>query len=129
PYDLTKVVNYEPSYMLGWSSDVYQKDVKQGFEEAEKIMDKHIRGEIIRQIPGDTYRNLNVRTRKHNITFKHLLLLMYVAAYTCNSRNLQVLVDDQTGTIRGQQPICWWKVALAVVVLAAVATAIYRLAK
>jgi len=127
PYDLEQVVNYDSQYLLGWHSEVYQKDVKEGFEVAEEIMDGYIRSEIIRTIPGDTYRNLLVHTRKHSITYKHLLLPLYIAAYLYEGKSYQVVVNGQSGKISGEKPLSWIKITLATVAVLAVATALYFL--
>ncbi|MBX3102544.1 MAG: hypothetical protein KF690_08555 [Bacteroidetes bacterium] len=129
PYDLKKVVNYDTQYILGWKSEVYQKDVKEGFGMAEGIMNGYIRTEIIKQIPGDTHRNLHINTHKHDITFKHLLLPMYIAAYQYNNKSFQVLVNGQTGKISGQKPLSWMKITLAVLTVVAVAVGIYFLTR
>lgn len=129
PFPLDQVVNYEAKFLLGWKSEVYGVDVKEGYEVAEDIMDGYIRDEIIKTIPGDTYRNLNVHTRFSNITFKHILLPVWVCAYLFNNKSYQVLINGQTGKIAGQKPISWIKVTLAVLVVAAVAFAIWYFTK
>lgn len=125
PYDLKQVVNYNTQYLLGWRSEVYQKDVKEGFDVATGIMDDYIRAAIVKQIPGDTYRNLSVHTRKHNITYKHLLLPLYVAAYQYKGKTFQVVVNGQNGKISGEKPLSWIKITLAVLAVAAIAATLY----
>jgi hypothetical protein len=129
PYDLAKVVNYDTQFILGWQSEVYQKDVQEGYKVAEGIMEDYIRSAVIKQIPGDTHRNLHINTHRHDITFKHLLLPMYIAAYQYNNKSFQVLVNGQTGKISGQKPLSWIKITLAVLAVAAVAVGIYLLTK
>lgn len=129
PFPLQEVVNYEPNFLLGWKSEVYGLDVQEGYQVAEDIMDGHIRQEIIKTIPGDTHRNLHVNTRYTNITFKHLLLPVWVCAYLYNKKAYQVLINGQTGKINGQKPISWIKVTLAVLVVAAIGFAIWYFTK
>lgn len=129
PFTLSSAVNYEPKFMLGWKSEVYAKDVKQGFAVAENIMDQFIEKEIIKQIPGDTYRFLQINTRKSDITFKHLLLPIWVAAYQYGNKTYQVVVNGETGKISGEKPLSWIKITLAVLAVAIVAFAIYYFTK
>jgi len=129
PYDLKKVVNYEPSFLLGWKSELYAKDVKQGFEVADKIMDEHIRNQCFKQVPGDTQRNLNVRTKKYKITFKHILLPLWVSAYQFGGKTWQVIVNGQTGKISGGKPYSVIKITLAVIFAIIVIVGIYMLTK
>ena len=127
PYDLKEVVNFEGKYMLGMQSEVYQKDVEQGFGVAEKIMDDHIRSACSRQVPGDTHRNLNVRTRKSGVTFKHILLPVWVAAYKYKEKVRQFVVNGQTGKVAGKKPVSTGKVILTIVIALAVIGAIIGL--
>jgi hypothetical protein len=115
PYRLNDTVNYEPKFMLGWKAEVTALSVEQGFKVADGIMDDFIEKDIAGQIPGDTYRNLDIRTHKHGITFKHILLPIWIAAYTFDNKLYQVIVNGQTGQISGEKPISWVKVTLAIV--------------
>lgn len=125
PYTLGQAVNYDPKFVLGWQSEVYAKDVKEGLSVAEGIMDKYIEQEIIKQIPGDTHRFLSIQTRKSGITFKHMLLPLWILAYQYNNKTYQVLVNGETGKISGEKPLSWIKIALAILVVLAAALAIY----
>jgi len=125
-YNLGKVVNYDAQYMIGWMSEVYAKDVKQGFEVADKIMNDFIRTECGRQVPGDTYRNLDIHTRKDGITFKHILLPLWIAAYQYGDSSFQFLINGETGKIAGDKPTSWIKVTIAILlVLAIIATLVW----
>lgn len=115
PFELDDLVNYDSQYLLGWECEIYQKDVKEGFEIADDIMDNYIRQQCARKIPGDTYQNLRVRTQKGNLTFKHILLPIWIAAYMYNNEIYQFLVNGQTGKVTGKKPYSWWKITLAVV--------------
>lgn len=125
PFDLNEVVNFDSQYILGWNSEVYQKDVKEGFETAESKMDEHIRQQCSKQVPGDTQRNLRVRTNKRNITFKHILLPIWVAGYKYKNKVFQFLVNGQTGKSGGSKPISAIKVILLILLIIAIGVGIY----
>jgi predicted RNA-binding Zn-ribbon protein involved in translation (DUF1610 family) len=115
PYDLTQLVNYDAHYLLGWETELYQHDLKDSYQTADRIMDDSIREMIIRQIPGDTFRFLKVRTQKDRLTYKHLLLPAWVAGYRYKGKVFQFLVNGQTGRIGGKKPLSAWKIAIAVI--------------
>ncbi|MEZ4847602.1 MAG: hypothetical protein R3B93_03010 [Bacteroidia bacterium] len=115
PYDLEKVVNYDSQYLIGWDTEIYQKDLKQGFGVADQIMDGYIRSACASRIPGDTYKNLHVQTRKEGLTFKHLLLPVWLAGYRYKEKIFQFIVNGQTGKVAGKKPVSPWKVAIAVI--------------
>jgi DNA-directed RNA polymerase subunit RPC12/RpoP len=129
PFELEKVVNYKPEYLLGWKAEVYTDDVKTGFATAEKIMDDYIYQECAKMIPGDTYRNLRVYTHKYNITFKHILLPVWVAAYQYNGKSYQVVINGQTGKISGEKPLSFWKIFFTVLLVIAIGFILYTLSK
>jgi DNA-directed RNA polymerase subunit M/transcription elongation factor TFIIS len=125
PFGLDDVVNYDGRYLLGHDSEVYQRDVQEGFGVASEIMDEEIRSAIVSTIPGDTYRDLRVNTHKHDITFKHILLPIWIAAYRYNGKLYQFMVNGQTGKISGKKPVSGWKVAALVVAILGAAAAAY----
>ncbi len=125
PFELTEIVNYDGRYILGHESEVYQKDVKAGYDVAEGIMDDAIRADVTRRIPGDTNRGLRIRTQRTNIMFKHILLPLWIAAYSYNSKVYRFLVNGQTGKISGKKPVAAWKVILLIVLILGVIAAIY----
>lgn len=67
-----------------------------------------------REVPGDTYRNLQVDARVQGRTFKHILVPVWLVNYTYGSRNFQVVANGYTGSIAGEQPYSWVKITFAV---------------
>ncbi len=65
-------------------------------------------------MPGDTQRNLQVRSRYQGRTFKHILVPVWLVSYTYGSRNFQILANGHTGKIAGERPYSWIKILFAV---------------
>ena len=59
------------------------------------------------------------------MTFKHLLLPVWLAAYSYQGQPFRILINARTGEVDGTRPYSWVKIALLVVTLAAAAVAIY----
>jgi len=125
PYHLDQVINFDNRYLLGWDTELYQKDLKAGYEIADRKMDDFIHHACAGRIPGDTYRNLRIKTEKHRHTFKHLLLPLWIAGYTYNSKIFQFIVNGQSGKISGKKPVSWIKITLLIIVVAILAGLIY----
>ena len=70
------------------------------------------------QIPGDTYRNLQIHPVFSARTFKHILVPVWLLLYNFRARAFQVLVNGYTGRMAGEYPKSPWKIAL--LILAAV---------
>ena len=60
------------------------------------------------------------------LTYDSVLVPVWVLAvrYRDDRRPLRVVINGQTGAIAGKVPLAWWKVALALAVLAGVVAAI-----
>lgn len=129
PFQLDKVVNYDSKFMLGWKAEVYGVDAKAGYSRAEKIMQDYIYSQCASMIPGDTFRNLDVHTKTYGITFKHILLPIWIAAYQFNGESYQVVLNGTTGKITGQKPLSFFKIAIAVILVLVIAFIAYKLSK
>jgi hypothetical protein len=66
------------------------------------------------QVPGDTYRNLQISPAYSSKTFKHVLVPVWLLSYDFGRRSFQVIVNGYTGTIAGRYPYSGWKIALLV---------------
>jgi hypothetical protein len=66
------------------------------------------------QVPGDTYRNLNVRASWSSQTFKHVLVPVWLLSYDYGRRSFQCVMNGVTGAVHGEYPKSAWKIALIV---------------
>lgn len=115
PYNLSETNNYDSQFLLGWEAELYQKNVKEGFRDADRMMDESLYQMCARQVPGDTHRFLRVDTHKEGLTFKHLLLPVWIAAYKYKNKTYQFIINGQTGTVAGKKPKSPGKIILAIV--------------
>jgi len=114
PWDLSKLVPYDASYLSGFKAQRYQVNLKQGFERAKGKMEEPIRGDVRRDIGGDEQRIHSVSTSYSAITFKHLLLPVWISAYRFKNKQYQVMVNAQTGEVLGDRPYSAWKITATV---------------
>jgi hypothetical protein len=78
-----------------------------------------------RDVPGNTHRNLSVDNTFSALTFKHVLLPLWIAAYRYNNKVYRFLVNGQTGEVVGKAPWSIFKIALLVLALIAISVAFY----
>lgn len=123
-WKLGEIVPYNENYLAGYRSEVYQVDLEEGFTDAKSKMDRIIEGDVRRDIGGDQQRIHYVNTRYEDITFKHILLPVWMNAYRYNGKAYQFLVNGQTGEVEGARPYSWVKIGLAVLAAAVVIGAI-----
>lgn len=124
PWDLESLVPYDDSYLAGFSAQAYAIDLPQGFDIAKEIMAETIRRSIKRDIGGDEQRISSMDTRYRAVTFKHILLPVWLSAYRYGERTFRFLVNARTGEVQGERPYSWVKITLAVLAGLAVAALI-----
>ncbi|MEI8108840.1 MAG: zinc ribbon domain-containing protein, partial [Verrucomicrobiota bacterium] len=76
------------------------------------VMEGKMVGLCAAEVPGDTQRGLRVSSDYSGQTFKHLLVPVWVLAYTYGSGSFQVIVNGYTGAIAGKHPLSWGKIFL-----------------
>jgi len=113
-YNLQEVVDYDPRVLLGWEAEVYAIDLAEGLEQARATVREHEETACSALLGGDTQRGLQVHTAFSNESFKHLLLPLWLCAYTYRGKLYHFLVNGQTGTVSGSRPVSFWKVLLLV---------------
>jgi hypothetical protein len=114
-WDTTQLVPYQDAYMSGFQAEVYQVDLGDGFERAKQDMDGAIRETVATDIGGDHQRINTVRTQFDGITFKHILLPVWISAYKYGDKTYRFLINGATGEVQGERPWSVAKIAMTVV--------------
>lgn len=115
PWDLSALEPYNPEYLAGFRAEGYQVELTDGFEEARAYMDQMIHRDVKYDIGGDAQRVHSVDTTVKDVTFKHVLLPVWLAAYKYRGQTYRFVVNGQTGRIQGERPYSAWKIAFAVI--------------
>lgn len=106
---------YDPGFLSGWVVEQYQIDLIAAAQHSQEIMDGKTRELCSREVPGDTQRNLDVRTSYSAQTFKHILAPIWLINYTYSTEVYQVVINGYTGAIAGKYPLSWVKITLAII--------------
>jgi len=110
----TDLKPYDPGFLSGWVVEQYQIDLVGAAQNARTMMDRELEQMCGQQVPGDTYRSLQVNGDYSAQTFKHILVPVWVLAYTYGAQTYQVVVNGYTGAIAGKHPLSWVKITLTV---------------
>ena len=121
PWDLSALSAYEPKFLAGFRAEAYTVPVEDGYIEARQIMNGVIEQDVRRDIGGDQQRIGRVETRVGALTFKHVLLPVWLAAYRYRGQSFRFVVNGRTGTVEGERPWSGIKIALAVALALVVA--------
>ncbi len=117
PFPTVELKPYDAGFVAGWVVERYQIDLVAAAQRSRDAMDAKVQALCAQQVPGDTFRNLNVRTDYSGQTFKHILAPVWLLSYTYGARAFQCAMNGITGSIRGEYPKSPWKIALLVLVV------------
>ncbi len=115
PWDLAALEPYRPEFLAGFRAEGYQVDLDEGFAEARAHMDRVIERDVKFDIGGDRQRIHRIDTEVADVTFKHILLPVWMAAYKYRGKSYRFVVNGRTGRVQGERPWSAWKIAVAVV--------------
>ncbi|MFQ5463674.1 MAG: hypothetical protein ACE5E5_13740 [Phycisphaerae bacterium] len=124
PWPLAKCIPYNDEVLAGLLARTYEVALDRGFLVAKGRMDIAIEAEVCRRIGGDTQRVHSIESAYDAITYKHLLLPVWMMAYRYGQKSYQVVVNAATGEVQGDRPYSWTKIALAVLAGAVVVAGI-----
>ena len=120
PWDLSALVPYAPDYLAGFEAEAYTVALPEGHRMGRATMERVIETDVRRAIGGDEQQVRSIDTAYSDETFKHILLPIWTAAYRYRGSAYPFVVNAQTGQVRGARPWSVWKIAAAVLVVAAV---------
>jgi hypothetical protein len=119
-FDTKQLMPYQPQFLAGWRAETYAIDLMPAWGTAQDKMSDVQRGRCSGDVPGDTQRNLAVQNYFSAVTFKHILLPIWIAAYRYNDKPFQFLVNGQTGEVVGKAPWSFWKIFFTVLAVLAI---------
>ena len=128
PWDLAELVPYNPEYLAGFQAEGYTISLEDGYSEAREKMDRVIARDIRFDIGGDRQRIHSIDTRVKDVTFKHILLPVWMAAYKYRGKSYRFVINARTGQVQGERPYSAWKITFAVLIGLAIAACVGYLA-
>ncbi|AXI47511.1 primosomal protein N' (replication factor Y) - superfamily II helicase [Sulfitobacter sp. SK012] len=115
PWDLSALEPYAPEYLAGFRAEGYTVSLEAGFGEARQHMDRVIERDVKFDIGGDRQRIHSIGTDMDAMTFKHILLPVWLAAYKYRGRTFRFVVNGRTGRVQGERPYSTIKIIFAII--------------
>jgi LSD1 subclass zinc finger protein len=128
PWGLQALVPFNEPYLSGFHAQSYQVDVKDGLTTAKQLMEPTIEQTIRRNIGGDEQRIGSRSTAYANVTFKHILLPIWISSYRYGAKLYHFLVNGQSGKVQGERPYSAAKIMLLVFAIIAAIILVVMLA-
>ncbi len=124
PWDLAALEPYQPQYLAGFRAEAYTVELADGYAQARQHMARVIERDVRFDIGGDRQRIHDIDTDVSNVTFKHILLPVWLAAYKYRGETYRFVINGRSGRVQGERPWSVIKIAFAVVVGVLVAAGI-----
>ncbi len=124
-WDFSALQPYQPQYLAGFVAENPAVPLDQSFQRARAVMDRVIERDVRRDIGGDAQRIRRVSTDVSEMTYRSTLAPVWVANYRHRGRVYQALVNGRTGAVVGDRPYALWKIALALLGVAALLGLVY----
>jgi len=127
PWDLNNLVPFDEKFLSGFRAESYCVDLIKGYDDAKNKMDKVIRRDVEKHIGGNAQRIITLNTTHSDITFKHILLPIYISAFQYSGKTYRFLVNGRTGEVQGERPYSTMKIVFFILAILAVIAGIVML--
>ncbi|CAN5356729.1 hypothetical protein BH23ACT9_BH23ACT9_25710 [soil metagenome] len=116
PWPMQQIKPFSPEYIAGHLSRTYDRQVDECFTDAQSVMEGEIERTIRQDIGGDHQKVSSKQITWGGLTFKHLLLPIWLLTVMYDSRPFQVMINGATGKVEGERPYSKVKIIAAVLV-------------
>lgn len=110
-WDTKALVPYQDEYIAGFQAEAYSVDLKTAFATGKQQIDAAVQSLVRQDIGGDQQRIHSLNTQYSHLTFKHVLLPLWVSAYLFKGKTYRFVVNGQTGEVDGESPKSGWKIS------------------
>ena len=124
PWDLKNLVPYADEYLSGFKSERYSVGLKDGFSIAKDQVDPQIRKTIKNHIGGDEQRIHSKHSSWKDVSYKHVLLPVWVTSYRFQDKVYRIVINARTGEVQGERPYSIIKITLTVLAVIAIVAGI-----
>lgn len=130
PWDIDNLIPYDDKFLTGFKVESYSIKLQEGFKKVKERIDNAIKTAIRKDIGGDEQKILAVKTNYNKISFKHILLPLWISAFRFNNKTYQFIINARTGEVHGDRPFSWIKITFTILtVLAVIALIIFLIVK
>lgn len=117
PFNTNESFVYEQKFLAGFSAEHYKINVQAGWKNVQPRMKNYIKTRILSHYHYDVVGYLNFEPVYKNITYKYVLLPIWIGAYSYNKKDFRFIVNGENGKITGKYPISAPKVIVTVLII------------
>ena len=127
PFNTNQSLQYSKEYLSGFTASLNEKSGLECWEEAKKVIDSRLQAAILAGYSYDVVSSFRISTSCSDITFKYLLLPVYVGHCNWHKKLYNFFVNGFNGKVTGKAPVSPLKVGILVVLGIAVIVGLYFL--
>ncbi len=127
PWPLERCVPFTQQMLAGLFARTYDVTLEAGFSEARLRIESALTSDIRQRIGGDEQSITSQKVSYSGVTFKHLLLPVWLMAYRYHEKPYRVVINAVTGEVSGERPYSAFKIASAILFGITVAFSIWFL--
>ncbi|HKM04965.1 MAG TPA: hypothetical protein VJZ04_10360 [Lachnospiraceae bacterium] len=131
PYTTKDNKSYKPEYVAGFVAERYSIGLKEAWEIAKKSiynkLTNHITDQVQQKKHADHVKDLHINPIYSDITYKYLLLPVWISNFKYKDKIYQFMVNGQTGKVSGKTPVSALRVALAIFIGIVIVSGLYYL--
>lgn len=120
PFKTDENVAYKPEYIAGFAAERYALGVKDAWKKAKEAIKEELKSlagnKLQSEHSAQSTRNVQVSSTFENITYKYLLLPIWISSFTYKGKVYQFMVNGQSGKVGGKSPISPWRVLVAILI-------------
>lgn len=124
PFDFKQLVPYRPELLAGFGAERYSVGLKDAWTKAQEGIRSILRGNIVTHIRktwhADEGRVSSFSTEFGRITYKYILLPVWLSTFSYKGKVFQFVVNGQTGKVGGKAPISPIRVVIAILIVIAI---------
>jgi len=125
PWRMDQAIPFTQEALAGFFARTYDVPLDGGFEDAKLRIEAALQQEVRQRIGGDQQRIHDLRSRYDAITFKHVLLPVWMLVYRFRDKPYQVFVNASTGEVQGERPYSAVKITFAVLCALAIIAIVF----
>lgn len=118
PFDTENNLEYKPEYLAGFASERYTLGLSDAWDEARQDMARTIEADVYAKVRREYHTShvdsVRVRTDYRNVTYKYLLLPVWMSSFEYKGKTYRFMVNGRSGRVGGKYPISPLRVAIAV---------------
>lgn len=126
-WDIKRLSPFSDDFVAGFTVEAYQLALEPAFDQARNIFSSSIENAVRNDIGGNEQRITSLKTTYGAISFKHILLPVWICSYKFANKSWRVVVNGQTGAVKGDRPYSAWKITFAVLAALAVVLTVWAI--